>query len=375
MRIRRIIFILAAAGMLLFSACSDDDKNTTDYEGMITAICDSIVANTDVPGIVIQIKAPDEGIDLLYATGKSDLEQDLPMRSDMTHRIGSVTKTFVITVMLQLIDEGELTLDTTLDNYYPKVPQAEIITMEMLADMTSGLRNYMETAEFFAILEGEADHYFAPDSLINISIRAGADFDPDTSWHYSNTNTILIGRIIEMITGNDLKSELETRIFDVLGMTDTEFINEGTTIPGDHPQGYHAGEIDPDYYNMTEVFDISMGWAAGSIVSNMADMQKYVNALVDGTLISDNLQQLRLNCQNPVPGRVLQYGIGMADYNGFFGHNGGFPGFTTSCYKSIDKNCTFLIFYNCQLNTNLPDMLFEQLSGLIYPDIDWESIN
>jgi len=371
MSIRRIIFILAAAGMLLFSACSDDDKNTTDYEGMITAICDSIVANTDVPGIVIQIKAPDEGIDLLYATGKSDLEQDLPMRSDMTHRIGSVTKTFVITVMLQLIDEGELTLDTTLDNYYPQVPQAEIITMEMLSNMTSGLRNYMETAEFYEIVEGEADHYFAPDSLINISIRGGADFDPGTSWHYSNTNTILIGRIIEMITGNDLKSELETRIFDVLGMTDTEFINEGTTIPGNHPQGYHAGEIDPTMYNMTEVFDISMGWAAGSIVSNIVDMQKYLEALVDGDLISADLQQLRLNCQYTVLEDILSYGIGMADYKGFFGHNGGFPGFTTSCYKSPERDCSFLIFYNCQLDNNSTDLLFKKLSTLIYPDMNW----
>jgi len=268
MRIRSIIFILAAAGILFFSACSEDDKNTIDYEGMIKAVCDSVALNTEVPGIVIQIKAPEEGIDLLYATGTSDIEQDLPMLSDMTHRIGSVTKTFVITVMLQLIDEGELSLNTTLDNYYPQVPQSEIITMEMLADMTSGLRNYMETEEFGLILESDISHYFSPDSLINIAIRGGADFDPGTGWHYSNTNTILIGRIIEMITGNELKSELETRIFDVLGMTDTEFLDGGTTIPGDHPQGYHAGVIDPSMYNMTEVYDISMGWAAGSIVSN-----------------------------------------------------------------------------------------------------------
>jgi len=372
MSIKKIVIMLAAAGVLLFSACSDEDKkNTTDYEGIITAICDSIIENTDVPGIAIQIKAPDEGINLLYATGKSDLEQELPMRSDMTHRIGSVTKTFVITVMLQLIDAGELTLDTTLDNYYPQVPQSEIITMEMLSDMTSGLRNYMETAEFYEIVEGEADHYFAPDSLINISIRGGADFDPGTGWHYSNTNTIIIGRIIEMITGNDLKSELETRIFDVLGMADTEFLDGGTTIPGDHPQGYHAGDIDPDYFNMTEVFDISMGWAAGSIVSNIVDMQKYVEALVDGDLISADLQQLRLNCQNSVLEGILSYGIGMADYNGFFGHNGGFPGFTTSCYKSPDKNCSFLIFYNCQLDNNSPDTLFKELRALIYPDINW----
>jgi len=111
------------------------------------------------------------------------------------------------------------------------------------------------------------------------------------------------------------------------------------------------------------------------IVSNMVDMQKYVNALVDGDLISDDLQQLRLNCQNQIPGRVLKYGIGIADYNGFFGHNGGIPGFTTSCYKSIDKNCTFLIFYNCQIDSHLPDMLFEHLSSLINPDMNWENVN
>lgn len=375
MSFKKMLLFFAFFAVLLFSACSEDDKNTTDYEGVITAICDSIVENTEVPGIVLQIKAPGKGIDLLYATGISDIEQNLPIRTDMTHRIGSVTKTFVVTVMLQLIDEGNLTLDTTLDNYYPNIPQSENITIEMLTDMTSGLKNYMETEEFFLILETEPAHYFAPDSLINISVRAGTDFDPGTGWHYSNTNTILIGRIIEMITGNDLKTELETRIFDVIGMPDTEFLNEGTEIPGDHPQGYYAGEIDQIYYNMTSVFDISMGWAAGSIVSNIADLQKYVNALVDGDLISNDLHQLRLSCQNPVPGRVLNYGIGMADYNGFFGHNGGFPGFTTSCYKSPDKNCTFLIFFNCQLNDNLPDMLFEQISKIIYPDLDWENVN
>jgi len=242
----------------------------------------------------------------------------------------------------------------------------------MLADMTSGIKNYMETEEFYIILEGEPNHYFAPDSLINISLRAGADFDPGTDWHYSNTNTILIGRIIEMITENSLLNELNDRIINPLGMTETVFLDEGTTIPGNHPQGYYAGVVDPEMYNMTEFFDISMAWAAGSIVSTIADMQIYVDALVDGDLISSELQQLRLICQHSLPEPNLYYGIGIADYNGFYGHNGGFPGFTTSCYKSPGRDCSIIIFYNCQLNEFEPDDLFEQISSLIYDDITWE---
>jgi len=372
MNFKRLLALMTLVGLLLFTACSDDDNNHVDYDYAIMAICDSLVANSPVPSIVIQIKAPDKNIDLLYATGMEDLEQQIEIRTNQTHRIGSITKTFVVTVLLQLIDEELLTLETKLDNYYPQIPEAESITMEMLTDMTSGLKNYMEAEEFYTILEGEMDHYFAPDSLINISIRAGADFAPGADWHYSNTNTILIGRIIEMITGNTLKNELENRIFENLGMTETVFLNEGTTIPGDSPQGYYAGEVDSLMYNMTEVLDISMAWAAGSIVSSMADMQKYLNALVDGDLLSSEMQQLRLSCQNQVTEKPIKYGLGMADYQKFFGHNGSFPGFTTSCYKSPDKDCSIIIFFNCQLDENVPDMLFEEITAMLYDDICWE---
>lgn len=372
MNLRKLLLFLFIFTIFLITSCSDDDKNSVDYDEIVKAKCDSVIANCEIPGLAIRIIAPEKEINLTYSAGEADLDQHIPMRADMTHRIGSVTKTFVVTVLLQLIEAGELNLDTTLDQYYPGIPQSDNITIEMLTDMTSGIKNYMETEKFWEIVLSDLTHYFAPDSLINMAVEAGADFDPGTSWHYSNTNTIIIGRIIEMITGNDLKHELEERIFVKLGMDSTEFLDEGTDIPGDNPHGYYAGEIDSLFYDCTEMFDISMAWSAGSIVSTLDDMQIYIDALVDGELISPELQQLRMECQNAVPGHVLKYGIGIADYNGFFGHNGGFPGFTTSCYKSPDKNCSFIIFFNCQLEEYGPDCLYEELSGIIYPDMVWD---
>jgi D-alanyl-D-alanine carboxypeptidase len=356
----------------MISSCSDDEGNKIDYEALMKTKCDSVVTNTDVPGIAIKVKAPGKDIDFIYAVGEADIDNHLPMRSDMTHRIGSVTKTFVVTVMLQLVDAGLLSLDTPLSAYYPEIPYSEIITMEMLSSMTSGIKEYMETEEFSTILINDLTQYFAPDSLINYAVRAGVDFYPGTNWHYCNTNLIIIGRIIEKITGNELKTELENRIFNELGMTDTEFLNGGTAMPGDHPQGYYSGVVDSVEYNYTEVLDISVAWAAGSIVSTLADLQVYVDALINGELISSELQQLRLECQHQVPGKIIKYGIGLVDYNDFYGHNGGFFGFTTSCYKSLEKDCSIIIFYNSYIESNQPDKLFEEIAGIIYPEIIWE---
>jgi D-alanyl-D-alanine carboxypeptidase len=149
-RVQFGIMLILVIGSL-FSACKKDstaDPNQPLIEQM-KAVTDSIVQNTEVPGIVALVVDHKRGIDWLYTAGVTDIPNNLPMNGDYTFRIGSNTKTMTVTVLLQLIDEGKLSQDDKLSKFYPDYPQSEKITIAMLMDMKSGIFNYSEDMEVF----------------------------------------------------------------------------------------------------------------------------------------------------------------------------------------------------------------------------------
>ncbi|HWA06601.1 MAG TPA: serine hydrolase domain-containing protein, partial [Ignavibacteria bacterium] len=183
---------------------------------------DSLLTTAMQPGMIISIT---KGNDVIYekSKGLADIDTKAPMVTDFRFRIGSLTKTFTCTVLLQLVDEKKLTLDESIDKYFPNLPNAKNITVRMLGDMTSGLFNYSEAKEFDDSMQAYPKKLWKPEELVEVSVRNGTYFEPGKGWHYSNTNTTLIGIIIEKLTGNSLPHEIKTRITDKLGMKNTDF--------------------------------------------------------------------------------------------------------------------------------------------------------
>lgn len=337
-------------------------KAATD--SMMKAAADSFINNTHVPGLVALVFDRQKGIEWIYEAGYSNIPEKLPMNRNYIFRIGSNTKTFVVTVLLQLVDEGKVSLYDKLSKYFPEYPKADKVTVEMLANMTSGIFNYSNDEEFRNEMLSNPSKVWTPDELIEIGLlKRGFNFEPGENFEYSNTNTIIIGKIIEKVTGNSLENEINSRIIQRLQLSKTGFLTSGLDFPEPHPRGYYTGEYEPGF-DVTSVYDISWAWAAGSAYSTPFELQKYVQVLVSGGFISDSLQQKRLNDIRMI-NNINGYGLGILKRGSFYGHNGGLPGFTSSMYHSNLKNTTIIIYFNAQL-PEIADMLFLRIVEILY---------
>jgi len=351
--------------VLFFFSC--EKENTIGPNQLLIeklkAVTDSVIHNTKVPGIVALVVDYKQGIDWLYTAGVSDIPDNLPMNGDYTFRIASNTKTFTGTVLLQLVDEGKLALNDKLSKYYQQYPKADSITIEMLCNMTSGIFSYTDDETWEIDVLNNPTILWTPQELINVAFSNDFYFSPGKGWHYSNTNTIILGMLIEKLTGNSLQQEIENRIINPLQLGNSGFLTSGLELPGNHGRGYYYGEY-IENLDLTEYFDISQAWAAGSAYSTPRELQKYVETLVLGGFLSDSLQEKRLNDLFMV-NNINGYGLCLLKRGTFYGHNGAIYGFTSSMYHSKEKNCTVIIYFNCELEIQ-PDYLFLRFMDILY---------
>ncbi|MFC2130304.1 serine hydrolase domain-containing protein [Bacteroidota bacterium] len=357
-----------------FYSCSEDEATAPDsnaLENRIKAVLDSVIDNTHVPGLVAGIWAVDKGLSFVYTAGVSDLDTKAPIDAEMRFRIASNTKTFTITVLLQLVDEDSLKLTDKISNWFPDFPKADSVTIEMITNMKSGIYEYLETDSFQIIEFEHPDKVWMPDELINLAAGQDYYFSPGTDCRYCNTNTIIAGRIIEMITGNTLEAEINSRIISSLGLQNTIFITRGTNLPGYHSKGYYSGTYDTAFSDYTEFFDMSCAWAAGSVISDLYDIKNYVEKLSSGFFLTPKLHSKRMNC-SPITGFPydLEYGMGIMGNKGFYGHSGSTFGFTSVMMHSHMKNSTLILWFNCKLNgISALDFFYTSLFPQIYPEL------
>lgn len=355
----KILVFLAVFGVFQFRVYSQP-AGLVDF---IEHYSDSMLTTALQPGMIISITRGDE---VIYekAKGIANISTDELMNEKMRFRIGSLTKTFTATVLLQLVDEKLLTLDESIERFFPNVPNAKNITIRMLGDMTSGLYNYSEEKQFGDDMLANPKKKWKPEELIDISLRNKVYFEPGKGWHYSNTNTVMLGLIIEKLTGNSLPAEIQKRITGKLGLKQTDFA-ETPELWGYYPQGY--GEDDATWVyplvDVTSKYDPSWGWAAGAMVSTVEDLKIYLKALTEGKLTSSEMHAERLKWGLDKPG--IKYGFGIFEIgDGLYGHNGSYPGFHNISVHSPKTGITAIIFYNTQSDRS-PDEFLKTIAPML----------
>ncbi len=365
----RLFFLLLLSGLFLGSCNKKTDTKLiplASLSDIIKSKCDSIVENTNVPGMVVGVWDASNNVSLIHACGFANVAEQIPMDDIMLFRIGSNTKTFTNTVLLQLVDEAYLSTEDTLSKFVPDFPRADEVTFRMLGNMRAGIHSYTDAIEFYNEWLNNPLRVWTTDELLDISAGYPYLFDPGTSFNYSNSNTVMIGKVIEIITENTLKHEIHSRIIDELSLENTTYFTSGHEMPGNHAHGYFTDEFDPNWPDATEAWDVSWAQAAGSIVSNVHDLKVYVEAMIKGDLLSDSVQQLRLNSLNYMHGDSA-YGIGLFAVHTFMGHNGGIEGYTSVMMHSPVKDATIIILYNCKLSAHRPDDFFLEIIDVLYP--------
>lgn len=343
LRLSLAIFLLAVLVLTCISCGRPSLPDKT--ERAIESAVDRMMSENKIPGAIVGVKIPGEG-ELVVAKGKADIETGRDIDPGDMLRIGSVTKTFTITVLLRLVDEGRIGLDDALDGYFPEIPNSADITIRQLANMTSGLFDYTQDKGLLETLSEDTGRKWTPKELLEAGISNDPYFPPGEGFHYSNTNYLILGMIVEQLTGNNLAKEIDTRIIKKLRLDETLFPSD-RSIPGRHSHGYMFDVDGRQLKDVTVYLDPSFSWAAGAMISDLDDLETWARALATGELLSKDTQKQRLTwVKGQVGNFPFEYGLGIARVNGFIGHGGDIPGYSCAEFYHPDRNATVVVLLN-----------------------------
>ncbi|WBB76082.1 serine hydrolase [Micromonospora sp. WMMD1128] len=310
---------------------------------------DRLVSDQGFPGALASVRGTGHRVrDYTAGVGDRTTGRDVPTNG--TVRIGSNTKTFTAVVVLQLVGEGRIDLDATVERYLPGMVRGHgndgrRITVRHLLQQTSGLPDYDEV--LFTgpqDLVDRAHAYLEPRSLVDAALTRPSRFAPGAKWEYSNTNYVLAGLIVERVTERPVGEEITRRIIEPLRLRGTSWPGVGEQrLAGRHPRGYVAVAPGAPWVDVTEM-DPSFGWAAGQLVSTPGDLRTFFEALLAGRLLKP-AQQAAMMRTVPAPefepGGVWAYGLGIARHDlpcggHAWGHGGDIQGFETRNLATTD---------------------------------------
>jgi D-alanyl-D-alanine carboxypeptidase len=277
--------------------------------------------------------------------GVADVATGAPVRDGMRHRIGSITKTFVATTILQLVGEHRIVLDAPIGRYLPRLVPADVgraVTVRMLLNHTSGIGNYagvlIQTNDDLVTM---GQTIYTPEQLARIGLAAPPTNAPGAAWSYSNTNYILAGLIIEKVTGHSYRTEVSRRILRPLGLRDTYFEGADPVIRGPHMNAYVPWPPDGRLRDFSR-YNMTWAYSAGEMVSTARDLNTFYRALLTGRLLTKGLlaQMETTVPEDPSQPEAAGYGLGLywtqLPCGKFWGHDGGTIGHQTISWHSAD---------------------------------------
>lgn len=333
------------------SASSGVRPLTSDVVRQIDQAVRHVMHQAGVPGVIVGLWTPGQGR-YVKSFGVADRSTGRPMSADLYMRIGSETKTFTVTALLRLVDRHEVSLDDPVGKYVDGVPDGDRITLRQLAGMRSGLFNYSDDEDFFKALTADPRRSFTPRQLLAYAFRHPALFPPGAKFDYSNTNLIVLGLVIEKVSGRPLADYIRTAVLEPAGLGHT-FFPGGAEFPRPHAQGY-TNQTATGQVVDTADWNPSWGWAAGAMISNLDDLRVWARTVATGRLpdgrilISPATQKQRLTTPpSAIPG--AGYGLGIFDVHGWIGHNGSLPGYESLTLYLPSARTTLVVLLNTDI--------------------------
>lgn len=292
------------------------------------------------------------------AVGFKDVENNARPDSETKYRIGSITKTYTATMIMQLVDEDKLSLSTSLADFYPQIPQSESITIEHLLRHQSGLYNFTNASDYPEWMTESR----SKKELLKIFYEDDPQFEPGAQTSYSNTNYVLLQFILEDITGASYADQLQKRIVEPLNLQHTSY---GDEIESDKNEAL-SYQYQKEQWRPAPETDLSIPGGAGAIVSTNSEMITFIRALFNGKLVSQ--QSL-----NKMTSTGQGFGIGLVKVpfhdKYALGHNGGIDGFQSHLSYFPEEDVSIAITTN-GLQYSMNDILIGALS--IYYGRDFE---
>lgn len=311
--------------------------------------------------------------------GSADLKTKAPFRPADHVRIASITKSFTATATLQLVDKKQLKLEDTLERFVPGITNGAKITIKDLLGMTSGIFDFTTDQPFVDRFVANPTLPWSAADTVKIIKAHQPLFAPGAEVSYCDSNYVLLGMIIEQVTGKTAGEVITTEIIDKLSMSKTSYPT-GFKIPQPHPTGYLPGgdTSDPNapFDNAknppTASNDVNPAVAstAGAMISNLNDLRTWGTEIATGSLLEPATQALRLEAR-PFPGQQINigYGLGCEKLNDFVGHNGAIIGFSSVVMRNDKADVTIAAVANESTNSTTPTSTFAYaVVKELYPD-------
>lgn len=364
--LKTAIIVLSALG---FCACSTHTDSSLQLRSQLKKMLDYVVSEYNAPGASIAIKFLDNSV-FQHSTGVADTQSGEPLTIQDYFRIGSVSKTFTAKAALLLYQEGLYDLDDSVESLLPDLTEftplhGKGITVRMLLDHTSGLEDYVELPfeqrELFYELIDDPLRPWLPEELVAISVKNGLVSVPGEKFNYSNTNYILLGLIIEKLSGQSYETFVKVRLIDALGLKHT-LVPDTTGLPDDYAHGYFEKNSDTILYDYSEQSPTSV-WSAGNIISTAPDLLVWLESLIKGELLTPKVKKEQFNFQISDD---FGYGLGVASMGNALGHNGSIFGYQTQMFEC--KGVYFVIYTNCYYLThdNVSQIIFKRAEEIIF---------
>ncbi|QMU78076.1 beta-lactamase family protein [Streptacidiphilus sp. PB12-B1b] len=319
------------------------------------------VVKAGAPGVFAQVQDGYGAKTYTVSTGKGDLATNTAVNPAGEFRVGSITKNFTAVLVLQLVAQKKVDLDALASRYLPAglLPKGSPITVRELLNHTSGLYDYTDdllTGDTVTGYQGFRYKTYTPQSLVADSVKHGPQFTPGKDYSYSNTNFVVLGLLVEHVTGLPYATVLHQRILDPLHLTHTYFVVPQTTVPGVHALGYLTQDNPAKpLFDATDQ-TASWLWTAGALISSTSDLNTYLRALTTGHLLP--AAQLAQMETTEFVNSTTRYGLGLREYQlpcgtDVYGHDGIIEGYQTYSYTTKNGSRQVTISANASNNTTV----------------------
>jgi CubicO group peptidase (beta-lactamase class C family) len=292
------------------------------------------------------------------AIGLADMELNVPLQTDMIFRIGSITKQFTAVAILQLADQGKLSLQDDIKKYMPDLLFKETVTVEQLLNHTSGIKSYTSKPDF----EGKMRTDMTTMEVIKLTEKDTLEFKPGTKWNYNNTGYVMLGYIIEKITGKPYEEYIQQNLFTPAGMTNSYYGSEAKIIRN-RAKGY---EKEKNVFQNSDYISMTLPHAAGSLLSTVEDLWKWNKALHSYKLIKKEWLDKATTPYLLPNGKSTRYGYGLSmnlvQGSKAIEHGGGIPGFLTDAIYLPAEDVFVAVFSNCDCKS--PDNITYKMAAL-----------
>lgn len=337
-------------------------RSRADVVARVDSLALAFVRGGGAPGVSVGVVRGGRDTIVMRGYGLADLENDVPATAATVYEVGSVTKQFTASLVMRLVERGDVSLDDSLGGLLPSSPPAwRGVRLRQLLNHTSGIPSYTDTGDRWLRRIAED---MPPDTLVAMTARDTVNFRPGTSWRYSNTGYVLLGMLLEKRSGRPYADLVAEQLFTPLGLTDTRYCANAPVIRH-RARGYGraaTGLINAPYLSMTQPF------SAGALCSTVGDLARWNRLLAIGKVVTPASYARMTTPEGGAVGAPLHYGYGLAvdtlDGHRRVVHGGGIFGFISANAYFPDDSLSVTVLTN-QAPSD-PDALLEDVARVVF---------